>query len=70
MALGHLGPIEGQQVIVGEDLDAVVVPEGRDQGARLFTGKAEATKPIINPLHVDYVGVWCLLLKWGNAGKL
>lgn len=27
MAFSHLGPIEGQQVVVGEDLDAVVVPE-------------------------------------------
>lgn len=27
MAFGHLGPIEGQQIVVGEHLDAVVVPK-------------------------------------------
>lgn len=31
VALGHLGPIKGQEVVVGEDLDAVVVPESRDR---------------------------------------
>lgn len=29
MAFSHLGPIERQQVVVGEHLDAVVVPEER-----------------------------------------
>lgn len=27
MAFSHLGPVEGQQIVVGEDLDAVVVPK-------------------------------------------
>lgn len=27
MALSHLGPIERQQIVVGEHLDAVVVPK-------------------------------------------
>lgn len=33
MALGHLGAVGGQDVVVGEDVHAVVVPVGRrDQG--------------------------------------
>lgn len=44
VALGHLGPIEGQQVIVGEDLDAVVVPEGRDQGRKIIYRKGRSNQ--------------------------
>lgn len=29
MAFGHLGPVERQQIVVGEHLDAVVVPNER-----------------------------------------
>lgn len=32
VALSHLGPIESEQVIVGEHLNAVVVPGGDTQG--------------------------------------
>lgn len=35
MTLSHLGPVERQQVVVGEHLDAVVVPEDWVKVARL-----------------------------------
>lgn len=57
MPLGHLGAIESEQVIVGEDLNAVVVPaegaelSGQQQQERVLTeelvGKAEAPGPIL-----------------------
>lgn len=39
VALSHLGPVEGQQVVVGEDFDAVVVPEYREAGHKIISRK-------------------------------
>lgn len=36
VTFSHLGPIDGQQIIVGEHLNAVVVPEGWSSMARLI----------------------------------
>lgn len=54
MALGHLGPVEGQQVVVGEDLDAVVVPERRGtRDTRSIQEEAEETKPSKRQIIID-----------------
>ena len=57
MPLSHLGAIESEEVIVGEDLDAVVVPaEGAELSARQrqervpvegLAGRTEVLDPII-----------------------
>lgn len=42
MPLGHLGAIESEQVIVGEDLNAVVVPA---EGAELSVWQQQERVP-------------------------